>query len=104
MAKNVTAFFPCPKNFQKAKSKSNRLISLVEDIPKQLTINCYVVLMTFTPACKRKISGEEKNYKMSSLEKKRALRNLIFPPMFVMKDIKTLRRGLIYIEIKGRCP
>lgn len=36
LAKNVAAFFLCPKNLPKAKFKSNRLISLVEYISRSI--------------------------------------------------------------------
>lgn len=49
LAKNVAAFYPCPKNLLEAKFKSHELISVTEEISRQPKIDSAVWLLVNTP-------------------------------------------------------
>lgn len=44
LAKNIAAFYPCPKTLPEAKLKSNKLISLIVEISRQPNIDCHTVV------------------------------------------------------------
>ena len=46
LTKLVATFCPCPQNFPETKFKSNRLISLVEDIAVQSNIDSFMLLVS----------------------------------------------------------
>lgn len=67
----MATFYPCPQNFPEIKFKSNRLISLVEDIAGQSNIDSFMLLViTLMQVYNENEQVGKNKYKMYILKKK----------------------------------
>lgn len=111
--KNVPAFCLYPKNFLKAKFKSTLLFFFGRGDFKTIWHWFYHIITnnsSFRGLQQKKERVGQKKYKIYSLENNRTLKFLMLQSIFVLDErlkllrIVPLRRGQIYIGIKGHVP
>lgn len=89
MAKNVSGFCPCPKNLPGAKLKCVGMISLVEEISRQISttgsILCGFMVTNNHSITHTHIYNEKEQVGPEKYKRKRAPENLILKQMLVLK-------------------
>lgn len=88
-------FCPCPKDLPEANLKWFVLMALAEEISRQHSIDFVGWLLQIY---NEKEQGRQREYKLHNLRRKRAPGNVMMEPTPMLREVKSLKNGLMVIE------